>query len=444
MTNRNFLEDKFLTDNLKGKRIVVGFSGGADSVSLLHRLVSLREELGICVEAAHLNHCLRGAESERDEAFAEDFCKKHDVLLHLKRVDIKSLAEKKGVSEETCGREERYSFFDEVAKGDLVATAHTLSDNIETVIFHMIRGTSLKGLCGIPSKRDNIVRPLIECTREDVEDYCRRENLEYVTDSTNLSSDYIRNKIRIEIVPKFYEINPSADKAFLRMEKVLSSEERYLDNKTTQIFGKMKENDFSLEFLQGEDEIFYSRVAVKLLEEYNLPLDYNNIERLSLLLKKEKSREQIQGDFYFKVEKNRVFFEEEKTFPYFEKEVAKENGSFLIESKGEIQLIVTDIEDFKKVYKNLLIFALDYDTIIGRLVFRQRKDGDKIKLFKRNVTKSLKKAFNEKKIPISERQKSLVLCDEKDIIAVENLGVSQRCAVTEKTKRVLLVTKKTV
>ncbi len=440
--NSNFLEDKFLTDNLRGKRIVVAFSGGADSVSLLHRLFKLKEELQITLEAAHLNHCLRGEESERDEAFVKDFCKKHGILLHLKRLDIKALAKEKGISEETCGREERYQFFDEVAKDALVATAHTLSDNIETVIFHMIRGTALKGLCGIPQRRANIVRPLIECTREDVEDYCRRENLEYVTDSTNFSTDYLRNKIRMEIIPKFYEINPSADKAFTRMQKVLSAEENYLDSEATSIFEKMKKDNFSLEHLTGKDDIFYSRIAVKLLEEYNLETDYNNAQRLSSLLKKQNSREQMQGNFYFKVQNGRVFFEEETAdFPYFEKEVPKENGSFRIENKGEFKIIVTGDKDFKKVYKNLLIFALDYDTITHKLVFRQRKEGDKIKLFRRNGTKTLKKVFNEKKIPIFDRQRALVLCDGEEIVAVENIGISEKCAVTEKTKRVLIVLK---
>ena len=356
-------------------------------------------------------------------------------------MDIKALSKERGVSEETCGREERYCFFDEVAKDALVATAHTLSDDIETVIFHMIRGTALKGLCGIPQKRGNIVRPLIECTREDVEDYCKREGLSYVTDSTNLMTDYLRNKIRMEIVPKFYEINPSADRAFLRMQKTLSAEENFLDKETIGIFEKMKEDNFSLEHLKGKDDVFYSRIAVKLLEEYNLELDYNNVERLTLLLKKQNSREQISNDFYFRVQNNRVFFEEEKEFPYFEKQVSKDDSVFSIENLGDFNIIVTDDKDFKKVYKNLLIFALDYDTITGKLVFRQRKEGDKIKLYKRNGTKSLKKAFNEKKIPVSQRQKALVLCDENEIIAVENIGVSEKCAVTEKTKRVLIVAK---
>lgn len=437
----NFLEDKFLTDNLNGKRVVVAFSGGADSVSLLHRLFKLKDELDISLEAAHLNHCLRGEESERDEAFVKDFCKKHNILLHLKRVDIKALAKAKSLSEETCGREERYLFFDEVAKDALVATAHTLSDNMETVIFHMIRGTALKGLCGIPQKRGNIVRPLIECTREDVEDYCRREKLSYVTDSTNLQTDYLRNKIRMEIIPKFYEINPSVDKAFLRMQKTLFAEENFLDKEATDIFEKMKKDNFSLKYLKEKDDIFYSRVAVKLLEEYNLEIDYNNVERLTLLLKKKNSREQISNDFYFKVQNGRVFFEEEKEFPYFEKIVSKDDKFFSIENSGNFKMIVTEDKDFKKVYKNLLIFALDYDTITGKLVFRQRKEGDKVKLFKRNGTKSLKKAFNEKKISLSDRQKSIVLCDENEIIAVENIGVSEKCAVTEKTERVLLVVK---
>lgn len=456
MNSKNF-EEKFITDNLQGKRVIVAFSGGADSVSLLYRLIELKNEFQIKLEAFHLNHCLRGEESERDENFVRDFCKKHDVPLTVERLEISKIALQKGISEETCGREERYRLLSEIAKEDgIIVTAHTLSDNLETVIFHMIRGTALKGLCGIPQRRENIIRPILDCSREDVEDYCARKNLVYVTDSSNFSTNYIRNKIRTEIIPKFHEINPSVDQSFLRMQTVLQKEEDYLEKKTASIFENMQKEDyFSLKPLEEKDDIFYSRIAVKLLEYFSLSVDFQNVDRISLLLKKGKGRQQMGEDFYLKAQNGKLFFEKEKReIPFFEKEIElpitekeiiicykevfKEETS---QKQLKLKTQILDIASFKKIYKNFLIFAVDYDTIIGKLSLRQKKAGDSIKLFNRNGTKTLKKIFNENKVPDIERKKAIILSDEKGIVAAEYAGVCQKNAVTEKTNRVLVFLK---
>ncbi len=459
MNSKKSFEEKFLTDNLQGKRVIVGFSGGADSVSLLYRLVELKKELEIDLNAFHLNHCLRGEESVRDEIFVRDFCKKYSIPLKVKRLDIASLATENGLSEETCGREERYKFFSEEAgENGIIATAHTLSDNLETVVFHMIRGTALKGLCGIPQKRGNIVRPIIDCSREDVEDYCYRKGLEYVNDSTNFSTDYLRNKIRMEIIPKFYEINPSADQSFMRMKNILQKEEEYLETISSDIFEKMKSDEkFLLNPLEGKADIFYSRIAAKLLEYYDFPLDFQNVERISSLLKNKKGRQQMNDEFYLSADGEKLFIESElPKIPFFEKEIdIEDNLKFEVEyfekfkdkilkKERKLKILVLDKKediDFKKVYKNLLIFALDYDTIIGKLSFRQKKEGDKIKVYRRNGTKSLKKLFNEKKINLIDRHKILVVCDNQDIMAIESIGVGERNAITEKTRKVLLILK---
>ena len=184
----------------KGSTVTVALSGGADSVALLYCLLELKEQFSLNIRAAHLNHNLRGDESLRDANFVADLCKKLNVDLSLKSADVSSVAKETGESIELAARRVRYDFLNEVS-GGIIATAHTASDSFETMLFNLSRGTAIKGLSGIPPKRDNLIRPLIYCTRADVEEYCKQNNISFVTDSSNLSDDYTRNKIRHNVVP---------------------------------------------------------------------------------------------------------------------------------------------------------------------------------------------------------------------------------------------------
>ena len=192
-------------------KVVVGFSGGADSVCLLHILSKLRNEIGFEIIGAHVNHGIRGDEALRDADFAQDFCKQLGVAFKLLNVDCVSKAREMGVSVEECGRLLRYDFFYSLADCNTrIATAHNSNDNTETVLFNLARGSSVKGVGGIPPVRGNIIRPLIYCARKEIEGYSRENNLQFVTDSTNLCDDYTRNKIRHKILPVLEEINPEA------------------------------------------------------------------------------------------------------------------------------------------------------------------------------------------------------------------------------------------
>lgn len=187
-----------------GSSVLVGLSGGADSVCLTHILHALSKELDITVYTAHVNHGIRGSEALSDELFAKDFSESLGLKCFVKRADIPAIAEAEGISEETAGRKIRYGFFDEICGKyniDYIATAHNKNDNAETMLMNFMRGSSTNGLCGIPYKRANIIRPLLDVGRDEIEEYCRNHNLEYVTDSTNLSDSYTRNKIRHIMLP---------------------------------------------------------------------------------------------------------------------------------------------------------------------------------------------------------------------------------------------------
>lgn len=212
----------------EGDRVTVALSGGADSVSLLHALNTLREELGITLSACHVNHGLRGEESDSDMRFCQELCGSLGIQLHLLDTDVRSFQKKHESIEETA-RCVRYDFFARVSEGGKLATAHNENDSAETVLLNMMRGTGLKGLCGIPPVRGNIIRPLIYCTRAEVEEYCAAEGLSFVTDKTNLSTDYTRNKVRHIILPEILKINGSFYDTSARMQRTLREDSDFLE-----------------------------------------------------------------------------------------------------------------------------------------------------------------------------------------------------------------------
>ena len=194
----------------------VGFSGGADSVALLHFLSKNKEKLKIKeLKAVHIHHGIRGEEADRDLQFAQEFCKTNSIEFVSFYKNIPLIVDETGESVEECARRVRYECF-ETVQCDVFATAHNLNDNVETFILNLARGTALSGLCGIPYKRDKYIRPLLDCTREEIEEYVEKNGLHFVIDSTNLSDDYTRNRIRHSVLPQLFSINPSFDKAFAK------------------------------------------------------------------------------------------------------------------------------------------------------------------------------------------------------------------------------------
>lgn len=265
------IEKYCISDSGFPLRITAALSGGADSVAMLHALYSLKNELGFELCACHVNHNLRGEESDRDEMFVRRLCRFLDIPLYVKNIKVLEYM-KKHDSVEECARNIRYTFFEEVRCNGLIATAHTASDNCETVLINMTRGTALSGVCGIPERRDNIIRPVLRCTREEIEEYCRANSLDFVTDSTNLSDDYVRNKIRHNVIPLLCEINPSLFAAISRMTEAVSLDDSYLDKAAAAEMKKAeKSGGYSVIYLSQLDECILRRIVTMLYKENDIP-----------------------------------------------------------------------------------------------------------------------------------------------------------------------------
>ncbi len=414
--------------------IIVGFSGGADSVCLLHILNSLKDEYGFSVHAAHVNHCLRGEESERDEKFVRDFCLEHGIELSVLKADVLSGAKENSMGIEEYGRKVRYDFFESLlSEKSKIATAHNLNDTEETFLFNLARGSSLKGLTSIPPVRDNIIRPIIECSRDEIEEYCKNNNLSFVTDSTNLSDEYTRNKIRHNVIPVLKEINPSFDKSVLRCLNSLREDEDYLRRLSDNLYEEIRCGYFfDADRLKKEDISLQKRVISRIVFEkcgmlpesrhISLILDVLNGGKVELF-----DRETLiirQGKLYFLSDvKKRDITETTISF-----------DSSGVWSNDYLSLTVSE-SNTQKVYKELVVSTLDSDKICGNLVLRKRREGDKITLPLRKVTKSLKKLFNEMKISPEIRDNILVLTDDKSVVWVEKIGVDARVAPDSKTEK---------
>ena len=253
-------------------KITVALSGGADSVALLYSLWFLKDELQIEVSACHVNHNLRGDESDGDEMFVRRMCRLLDIPLYVRNIKVLEHVGKHE-SVELVARKIRYDFFSELGANRLIATAHTASDNCETVLINLIRGTALSGMCGIPPKRDNIIRPLIDCTREDIEQFCKEHSLSFVTDSTNLSTDYTRNKLRINIIPELKKINPSLMASISRMSQSVALDDLYLDDIAKRELEKArKDGKYSIICLQQLDECILRRAVAIIFSENDIPI----------------------------------------------------------------------------------------------------------------------------------------------------------------------------
>lgn len=399
------------------REVTVALSGGADSVALLYSLIELREQLNINITAAHLNHMLRGEEAFRDQNFVKGLCAELGIPLKTESIDVAAVAKKSKESTELAARKVRYEFLERVATG-VIATAHTASDSFETTLFNLTRGSSIVGLCGIPPKRDVFIRPLIYCTRQEIEKYCAEKNISYVNDSTNFSEDYSRNKIRLSAVPVLKAINPSVERNFVRNSRFLSEDASFLNETADKLYEKVLEGErLNADKLKKEHKAIVKRVLVKYFKKFGGgEIDSINIEDMYSVLMGEKTAVMLNKDCTLK---------QKNGFLEIVCQEAKDTFSYK-----------TNINIVKKQNVNNLFLnnTFDYDKITGELVIRARLSGDKIRLMPGGVSKTLKKLFNELKIPNEKRDLLPVIADDHGVVWIYGVGIDKRVVPDSKTK----------
>lgn len=421
------------------EKIVACVSGGADSMALLLSLINCKKNLQIVV--AHFNHMLRGAQSDGDEEFVRAFCSKKGLEVVCRRLNIAEVAKAKKISIELAGRAERYSFFYEF--GRTIVTAHTLSDRVETLLFNLARGASLKGLCSIPSVRGNIKRPLLCFSRVEIEAYCKENKLSFRTDSSNFSLNYSRNRIRHRIIPEFKVLNEKFEFSVCRTISCLQNDESYFLEVVSRILKtSLVEGRLNVLELKKQHRAIKSRVVAEFFRIRKVDLSHRLVEEVLNLIEKKCFKISVQKNKVLKFSNGFLSVEAEKklSFNGFDFVLPK----FIEFSHKNLLFVKTEIGHFNYFLHEtpyLFLFKFDYDKIKGLIHLRSRMGGDRIKLPGR-PTKKLKSLMQEVKVPVEVRNEVVVLADDLGPFWVYGFGGDERVLVGEETKNLILIFKK--
>lgn len=403
----------------KGDRVLIGVSGGADSIALLEFFVSVKEKYDLDICVAHIEHGIRGEDSVSDAEFVENYCKKLGVKFYLKTIDAPNLAKKAKMGVEEYSRMARYDFFNTI-ECDKIATAHNLTDNIETLLFRLARGTGLKGACSIPAVRGKIIRPFIEVSSSEIRKWCNDNNIPYRVDCTNSDSAYSRNLIRLEILPLFEKLNANYQDNIDDFISDVNEDYAFIDEYVKSIYPKIvKDNEIDLPKLNELDLPIKKRILIMFFNENGYSLNRIHLQSvIDITLKSGKS--QIKENVFAISAKGKI-------------RLAKFND---LNKKDKFVTKILNIDEFKD--KNI-DFYCDCDKIVGNITIRARQAGDRIKPAGRNVSKTLKKLFNESAYPIEKRDKKIVVCDDFGIVGVIGLCADERVKVDCNTAKILTI-----
>lgn len=431
----------------QGDRIAVGVSGGADSVALLRFLAALRPQFGWDLVVCHIHHGLRGAEADRDECFVRALAEQLGLPCAVSRIDAAALALRDHISVEEAGRMARYAFFAQTAgEGGRIATAHTLDDSIETVLMNLVRGTGLRGLCGIPRIRGNIVRPLLDCTRAEVEDYLGALGQPYCTDSTNLTDDYTRNRIRHDILPRLCALNPNFSGAMARMLPRLAAQQAITDCLAAQSAQQLHAacGGLSRQGLSALPEPVCDRLLLRLLEQNRLPVSAAAVERMTETLRTGGKLDLAARSWFFVAQGDlaAVIYAPPGGIPPVPVPLPQEETPVILPFSPQKSLKLTLCNKIvantsEKFNISLLKYAIDCDRIKGYSFMRTRRPGDTFIIGKKQL--SLGEAWAAAGIPALLRPALMVLADEQGVLWAEGIGSSSRAAVTENTKQYVII-----
>ena len=404
--------------------IVVGFSGGPDSVFLVEMLKKLQDFFKFKIYLVHINHLLRGEDADADENFSYDYAKRNNLEIFVKRIPVKEIAKKTGKTLEEVGREERYNFFSEIYNkvgANKIATAHNKDDQIETFLFRLVRGTSLQGLEGIKLKYNNIIRPISEIYKKDILEYLNKNEIQYKIDKTNFENEFTRNSIRLDLIPfieKRYNIK-FKDKLFSLIEEIRENNkknfldlDKYVD----------EENRLTLEKIKTLSLFERKNLLVHFLNKKNIKINRNKIDEINSLIKSDGTKK-IDLDLNFRIVKDyhHLYIEkkEEEIISCLNEILQLKIPSETYFDKYKIK--VEFVENKEKIkYKNqYLLCAMNNDII----EIRYRKEGDRIFLDE-NHSKKLKEVLINQKVPRDVRDRIPIFLYKNNIFWIYGIKKS--------------------
>ena len=438
-----------------GSGVVIGLSGGADSVALLEVLCGLRWERGLRLAAVHVHHGIRESAQE-DVEFCRELCMEKKVDFFCEYIDVPQMARVQGISEEEAGRNARYHIFEEYRgklQMDIIAVAHHQNDQAETILFQLFRGSGLRGMSGMQPKRGNIIRPLLGVSRKEIEEYLRDKQRTYVTDETNACDQYSRNKIRHYVLPVAEEISFGAVGHMSQTAGQLREILEYMEQQAAtflDIHGEYSHGEWKLSVnaLQQEHIALQKMIVTEALArsfKSRKDITEKHIGHILELLDKEGEKiiRLPNGGVVVKRYSQLIFKQiieaNERDFDGFCEIKIEPDHTYLLETGMILKTKLLFENNLENVPKNDCIKWFDYDKIIGTLSLRTREQGDFLVIRDDGARKSLQDYLVNEKVPKSERDKQLLLADGSHILWVIGKRISAHYKVTKDTKRILEV-----
>ena len=457
-----------------GDGILVGVSGGADSLSLLHVLMVIGKERGWIVAAAHLNHCFRGEEADRDQTHVIQICKKWNIPLLDRKIDVQAIADEKGMSSEEAGREVRYALFEEAMKKfgcNKKAVAQNMDDQAETVLMNLIRGSGTEGLKGMEFVRGNIYRPLLNIPRFEIEKYCDENFISYVNDSTNFEPIYARNKIRLQLLPYIKKtFNPAITENLFRLSRGASEENDFLEQLGRVTLAKIREtegdtdsyynldtnpdSDKEIKILAGELIKLHPAMAKRVLRIAirEVAGDLKGIERkhvdAALKIAGEHTGSACQLPNKIRIKKSYDWLiiskERQNTLIDVEKNGQKcyhilVYGKNILPDGTIVEMEKLELETEKELKKEFMTEYLDFKKLNTQLVARYRMAGDRFTPIGMRGSKKLKNFFIDRKIPKEKREDFLLICDGREVVWVTSDVISERYKLDKDSSEILKI-----
>lgn len=439
-----------------GETVVVAVSGGPDSVALLHVLSRLQERLDLQLVVAHLNHCLRGAESLADAQFVRDLARMWQLEVHVATRDVQAYARQRGVSAQVAAREVRYNFLAEIAVqtgASKVALGHHADDQAETILLHLIRGAGAGGLVGmLPVREDFFIRPLLGVRRSAIVRYCQEHNLATRQDSSNTSPKYLRNRLRLELAPILENYNPNWVESVNRLGEILREEDDYLEQQAHLLYQRCKLASragtilLDRRILQTSHRAMTQRLIRKSWSEITgdrSDLEYKHIDRILAIIKSGGRQRQIhlpRGIICICSHQHLMLTLDGKKpeVPFYQYHLLVPGITAIPETGVVLRAEVVPAPENKDTFQRAPGEAwFDYDCLEWPLVVRQRLAGDRFRPLGLGGLVKLKKYFIDRKLPLWLRDQIPIVLSGKDIIWVAGLRPGERCKITRDTKKCL-------
>lgn len=442
---KNIIDHKMVES---GDTVLAAVSGGPDSMAMLMCLVDLRERLGCRLVIAHVNHGVRGKLADRDQQFVEETARRLHIPYHTINVDMVAHGKELGISSEEAGRLLRYNFFRQVLAGygkGRIAVAHNMNDQAETVLFRIMRGTGIDGIKGMSFNQDDIIRPLLNITREEIESYIREHDIETVEDHTNLETVYTRNRIRLELLPYIMEnFNPNIIEGLFRMSLLAADDSMIIEETVEKKYNSLVKNKDrnSIIFIGSlfirEPQPIRKRLIRKAVLSIRGTLHGIEEKHIGSALElfqngRTGSTLDLPGGIVARVSYDE--FSIEKARPSREKlpQIEITLGSNLIPEWG-LSIMIESVNNSHAEVLDKFSVTIDGDKLEGKMILRQRRDGDRFSPIGLIGSKKLKDYFIDRKVPRDQRDSIPIIEDSKGIVWVAGHSVDKRVAVEKNTK----------